>query len=225
MQHFLDAERRRRRHGRRRFGLTADQHMAVEHDVHGRRDDAFLKQDRARLVPDLAAAARNAEELVDAHHGEERQRAEASDQRGRRKRFPPQFPPAVGRQPPFRERPRSGFEHEPVPDVAMGEHVLDVFGERPALLRRDEIDGRRGNHFIVVVDQLEQRFLDIARARLEQDVSAPDLLLARQVSSAGMIRLRTCPVSTLSRYSDALARARGSPCSSVQRTAAISRHG
>ena len=97
----------------------------------------------------------------------------------------------------------------------MGQHVLDVFGERPALFRRDEVDGRRGNHLVVVVDQLEQRLLDVARARLQQDVSAPDLLLARQVLDRGMIRLRTCPVSTLSRYSDALARARESPCSSV----------
>ena len=66
-------------------------------------------------------------------------------------------------------------------DVAMREHVLDVVGERPQLLLPHHVDGGGRDDLVVVVDQLQQRFLDVARPRLEQHVAAPDLLLERQV--------------------------------------------
>ena len=109
--------------------------------------------------------------------------AQAAGELGGRQRLEPQLAPPFGRHPLLRERPRRGLEHVPVPHVAMREHVLDVVGERPHLLCAHDIDRRRGDHLIVVVDQLQQRFLDVARARLEKDVAAPHLLLGGMSSS------------------------------------------
>ena len=56
----------------------------------------------------------------------------------------------------------------------MREHVLDVVAERPDSVLPDDVDGHRRDDLIVVIDQMQQRFLEIARPRLEQDVSALD---------------------------------------------------
>ena len=145
------------------------------------RDRAFLQQHAARLVPYLVCRADDPEQLVDAHRGEEREAAQPAGELGGRQRLAPQLAPALGRHTLLGERPRGGLEDVPVADVAMGEHVFDVAGERPHFLLGDQVDRRRRDHLIVVVDQLQQRFLDVPRPRLDQHVAAPHLLLERQV--------------------------------------------
>ena len=65
---------------------------------------------------------------------------------------------------------------------AVPEHVLQIVAQRrpqPPLL--DQQDRRRGHHLVVVVNELRQRILDIARPRLVDDVAAPDPFLGRHV--------------------------------------------
>ena len=90
----------------------------------------------------------------------------------------------------------------------------------------DQVDRRRRHHFVVVVDQMQQRLLDVARrasagARCPCG-RAPRAACPRASASAGG---GAAPDSTLSRYSEADALARASPCSSAQRAAMMSRHG
>ena len=66
-------------------------------------------------------------------------------------------------------------------DVAVRQHVLDVVGQAPHLLLADDVDRRGRDDRVVVVDQLQQRFLDVARPRLDQDVAAADPLVERHV--------------------------------------------
>ena len=46
---------------------------------------------------------------------------------------------------------------------------------------RDHVDRRRRHHLVVVIDQLEQRLLDVPRPGLDQHVAAPHFFFDRQV--------------------------------------------
>ena len=107
----------------------------------------------------------------------------------------------------------------------MRQHVLDVVGEGPHLLLADDVDRRRGGDRIVVVDELQQRFLDVPRPGLEEGVAAPHPLVPRHVFEHGHDHLAERAERMLSRYSDAPARPRASPCSSVYRAASMSAGG
>ena len=67
----------------------------------------------------------------------------------------------------------------------MRQHMLDVIGERPDLVLPDNVDRAGGDHLVVVVDELQERFLDVARTRLDQDVAAPYLLVERHFFEHG----------------------------------------
>ncbi len=185
---------------------------------------AFLLEHAAGLVTDLPRRARDPEQLVDRHRREERQAPQAARQLGGRQRLEPQLAPALGRHAPLGQRPRRRLEHVPVVHVAVREHVLDVVGQVPQLLRADDVDGGGRHHRVVVVDQLQERFLDVARPRLEQDVAAADPLVARHVlehrqDPLAQRRRRGCCRGTPRRSTWP----RESPCSSVQRAASMSR--
>ena len=62
----------------------------------------------------------------------------------------------------------------------MREHVLDVVRQAPHLASPDEVNGRRRYYLVIVVDELEQCLLDVARSCLEDDIAAADLLVERQ---------------------------------------------
>src|SRR5688500_10530626 len=63
----------------------------------------------------------------------------------------------------------------------MREHMLDVVRELPQLELAHDVDSGGGDYLVVVVDQLEERLLDIARTRALEHVAAPDLLLERKL--------------------------------------------
>ncbi len=130
-----------------------------------------------RTCRDALAIRKSSSTLTDAKSGRRRKR--------RRARQPaavePQLAAALGRHPPLGERPRRSLEHIPVLHVPVRQHVLDVVGQAPHLLLAHDIDCRGGGDGVVVVDQLQQRFLDVARTRLEEQVAATDTLLARHV--------------------------------------------
>ncbi len=63
----------------------------------------------------------------------------------------------------------------------MRQHVLHVVCERPQLLLPHHVDGGGGDDLVLVVDQLQQGFLDVARPRLQQHVAAPDFFVLRQL--------------------------------------------
>ena len=63
----------------------------------------------------------------------------------------------------------------------MREYVFDVVRQTPHLPLPDEGNGRGGNHLVIVIDELEQRLLDVARSCLEDDIATSDLLVERQV--------------------------------------------
>jgi hypothetical protein len=154
---------------------------AVQQQVDRHGDRSLLQQNSAGLVPDLACRASHAEQFVDGDRGEERQVPQAACQLRSGQRLEPELAPALRRHPVLGERPRRRFEHIPVADVAVGQHVLDVVGEVPDLLLTRGIDGGGGDDLIFVVDQLQQRFLDVARPRTQDDVRAAHLLLARHL--------------------------------------------
>ena len=141
---------------------------------------AFLHQQPAGLVPDLAAPGRDPEQLVHRDRREERHRTKLPGNRGGGQRFAPELTAAVGHA-PFRESPRRGLEDEPVVHVPVREDVLDVRRQLPQFALSDEIDRRGGDHLVLVVDQLEQRFLNVPRPGFLEDVAAPDFFLARQI--------------------------------------------
>ena len=53
--------------------------------------------------------------------------------------------------------------------------------EAPHLLFAHDVDRRRRGDRVVVVDELQERFLDVTRPRLEEDVAATDAFFARHV--------------------------------------------
>ena len=81
----------------------------------------------------------------------------------RRQRLEPQRAPPLGRHPACRQRPRRRLEHVPVARIAMRERVLEVVGERPHLPLLDEVNGRRRDHLVVVVHELRERVVHVAR--------------------------------------------------------------
>ena len=48
-------------------------------------------------------------------------------------------------------------------DVAVREHVLEVVGERPEPPLLDQLDRRRRHDLVLVVDELRERVLEVAR--------------------------------------------------------------
>ena len=89
--------------------------------------------------------------------------------------------PPFGRHALRGQRPRRRFEDVPVARIAMRERVLEIVGERPHLPLLDELDRRRGNHLVVVVDELRDRVFDVARAGLEDHVALAHALVRRHV--------------------------------------------
>ena len=63
----------------------------------------------------------------------------------------------------------------------MREHVLDVIGQAPDGPLADDVDRGGGDDLVVVVDQLQQGFLDVPRPRALEDVPAADPLFHRHV--------------------------------------------
>ena len=80
--------------------------------------------------------------------------------------------PPLGGHALRRQCPRRGFEHIPVVGIAVCQRVLEIVGERPHLALLDELNRRGGDDLVVVVDQLCDGVLDVARARLEDHVAA-----------------------------------------------------
>ena len=77
-----------------------------------------------------AGRAGDAEQLAHGDGREERRRAQAIRQFGGRQRFEPQLAPPFGGHAVLGQRPRRGFEHVPIADVAMREHGYNVGGEQ-----------------------------------------------------------------------------------------------
>ena len=171
-----------------------------------------------------ALAIRNSSSTDDRR--EERQAPQAAGQLRGRQRLEPQLAPALGRHAPFGQRPRRGFEHVPVLHVPMREHMLDVVGEAPHLLLAHDVDRRRRGDRIVVVDELQERFLDVPRTRLEDrrcrgaPARRAACLRARAGPACGAAP-RGCCRDTPTRPT----RPRESPCSSVHRAASMSTGG
>ena len=93
----------------------------------------------------------------------------------------PERPAPIGREPQSGEHPRRRLEDVPVLDVAVREHVVQVVAERAQLEPADEVDRGRRDHFVVAVDEDQQRLLDVPRPRPQDDVAAADPLGRRQV--------------------------------------------
>ena len=143
---------------------------------------ALPEQRGAAFVAGLVPGAGDTEQLVDADRGEEREAAHPVDQRGGRQRFMPALAAPLGGQRVRRKRPRRRLEDVPIRDVSVREHMLDVVAERPELIDADEVDRRGGDDdLVIVVDQLQQRLLHVARPRLEDHVAASDFCLDRRV--------------------------------------------
>ena len=63
----------------------------------------------------------------------------------------------------------------------MRTHELEIVGQAPHPTRDDEMDGRGSQHRIVVVHQLRQRVLGVARPALHDQVRDAHLLRDRRV--------------------------------------------
>ena len=101
---------------------------------------------------------------------------------------------------------------------------LDVVGEAPGTRARG-VDGCGGDHWILVRDQLEQCFLNVAWSGREQYVLAPYLLLDRYPIEHGHDALAEPALEDVVQVSDASARVRSSSLASVDGAAVMSCHG
>ena len=108
----------------------------------------------------------------------------------------------------------------------MLECILEVVGQRPEAALLDELHRCRGDHLILVVNELRKAVFGVADPRLQQRVAALDLFLDRQLLEHRHHALaQRASRAMLSRYSAALALMRASPCASDQRAAEMSFHG
>ena len=129
----------------------------------GFRHTLFLQEERPgcwRTWRAAPAIRNSSSTLTDANSGSARK---PSRDFGRGQRLEPELPAAFRRHPLLRKRPRCGLEDIPVAPVAIREDVLDVVGEvpPPALADRINRDGR--HHLVIVIDQVEERLLNVAR--------------------------------------------------------------
>ena len=63
----------------------------------------------------------------------------------------------------------------------MRQHVLEIVGERPQPALLDQQHRRRRDRLVLVVQQLRERVLDVARARPVDHVALADALVGRHV--------------------------------------------
>ena len=87
------------------------------------------------------------------------------------------------------------------------------------------MNGRGGDHLVLVVDELRERVLEVADARLEEHVGAPHLFLERHVLEDRHHALADVAAQQVVQVLDARPSGRASRCSSVYRAAATSASG
>ena len=132
-------------------------------------------------MTDLPAQSREAEQFVHVREVEHRQPAQAVGQLHRRQRLLPEGGALVRRHPVRGQRPRRRLVHMLVLGVAMGEHVLQVVGQRPHATFFHQQHGRRRNRLVLVVQELRHRVFHVAHAGPVHHVALADALLGRHV--------------------------------------------
>ena len=132
-------------------------------------------------MTDLPAQSREAEQFVHVREVEHRQPAQAVGQLHRRQRLLPEGGALVRRHPVRGQRPRRRLVHMLVLGVAMGEHVLQVVGQRPHATFFHQQHGRRRNRLVFVVQELRHRVFHVAHAGPVHHVALADALLGRHV--------------------------------------------
>ena len=140
----------------------------VEEEVQAVGDGSLPQERSPRVVTDLMTGAGHTEDLVDPNECKEREHAHPGGQCRGGKRFNPSLSPPRCRQSSCGQRPGRGLEHIPISWATVSEHMLDIVGQAPHLELAHQVDGHRGYHLVVVVDQLEQGLFDVTRTRLEQ---------------------------------------------------------
>ena len=103
----------------------------------------------------------------------------------RRQRLHPSFIAFLWRQTHLGKRPRCCLENDPVPCITVRKYVLHIPGEVRCPRRTHEIDRRRGDDLVAVVDESQQGVFETHRVRVPYRVSAPNLVLCRKVLEHG----------------------------------------
>ena len=82
---------------------------------------------------------------------------------------------------PLPQRPVGGFDNRVVQDAAAARDVLEIIRQRPQAAPRHGVDRRGRDDGVVVVNELRQRVVELARAALEHGVGVTDLVGPRRV--------------------------------------------
>ena len=183
----LAAEHRLQPEGERRLALGGlgpvppRHHAALEQEVDLGRRGALPAERLPGLGAHRAGRPREADERVHGHEGQQGHTAQAVHRLHGGQRLPPPRAPALGGDPAGGQGPGRRLEDEPVPRVAVGQHVLEVVGQPPQPLRPHVVDGGGGEHLVLVVDELGERVREVPPAGPQQGVRPLHLLLGRDV--------------------------------------------